>query len=104
MNNQNFYHMETTGHNYEEDAFGNLSSTRKLRRKIAYFALIMIAIIVIPISVRVGIDGLTDFKIHWSVIVFLLSIIILLFTAAFVPAAYSQSKEWMAFIQTFNKK
>ncbi len=97
--------METkTDNNYEQDVFGNLSSTRKLRRIIAYFALFIIACMVIPIAVRIGIDGITGLKLHWSVIVFLLGIIILLFTAAFIPAAFSQSKEWMAFVQTFNKK
>jgi hypothetical protein len=84
--------------------FGNLSSTRKLRRVIAYFALFIILCMVIPIAIRLGIDGLKEVEIHWSVIVFLLSIIVLLFTAAFVPAAFVQSKEWVAFIQTFGKK
>lgn len=95
--------METTGRNYDEDVFGNKSSTRKLRRVIVYFTLFMISIMVITITIRLAVDGLKDVTMDWSIFAFLISIILILFTAAFAPAAFSQSKEWMAFIQSMKK-
>lgn len=95
--------IKTGGHQYEQDAFGNLSSTRKLRRIVVYFTLLIIFCMVTPIAVRLGIDGLSGVSMHWSILAFLLGIVLILFTAAFAPAAFSQSKEWMAFVQTFKK-
>jgi len=87
----------------EKDAFGNHSSTRKLRRQIVYFTLVMIAVMVLPVAVRIAINGLDGLSMDYSIMIFLLSLILILFTAGFAPAAFAQSKEWTAFIAG-NKK
>lgn len=93
-----------TERGYDEDVFGNKSSSRKDKRRIITFTLVLIVFMVLPVCIRMTIDGLKDFSMDWSIFAFLVSIVLILFTAAFAPTSFAQTKEWTAFIQTFQKK
>jgi len=93
--------MEQTNNDYNQDVFGNKSSTRKRANYIIKFTLCLIAAIVIPILVRLGIGQ--EVKLDWSVLGLFAFIILTLFTAALAPQAFAQSKEWMAFAETLKK-
>lgn len=94
--------MDPTFRNYNEDVFGNKSSTRKLSNLIVKFTLVVILMIVVPVAIRLSLGE--SVKLDWSVAGFLAFLILTLFTAAFAPKAFAQSKEWMAFIESIRKK
>lgn len=87
---------------YNQDVFGNKSSTRKRANYITKFTLFLIAIFFIPIMVRISIGQ--PVVLDWSLVGLFAFTILTLFTAAFAPQAFAQSKEWMAFAEKLKKE
>lgn len=87
--------------NYNEDAFGNKSSTRRRANWIVRFTLVLTAAFLLPILIRMGL-GLT-IDLPWELVGLFGFIVLTNFTAAFAPQAFAQSKEWMAYIEKLKK-
>lgn len=90
-----------TQNDYNQDVFGNKSSTRKRANIITKFTLFLIAAFFIPILIRLSMGE--PMELDWTVVGTFAFTILTLFTAAFAPQAFAQSKEWMAFAEKLKK-
>jgi hypothetical protein len=90
-----------SGSNYNQDVFGNNSSTRKRAMIITRFTLGLIAAFFIPIIIGVAMGKLIE--LDWTIVGLFAFTILTLFTAAYAPQAFAQSKEWMAFAEKLKK-
>jgi len=93
--------MESTEKDYNQDVFGNKSSTRKRAGYITKFTLFLIAIFFMPIVIRMAMGE--AIVLDWTIVGLFAFTILTLFTAAFAPQAFAQSKEWMAFAEKLKK-
>ena len=94
--------MEPTNNDYNQDVFGNKSSTRKRAGYITKFTLFLIGLFWAVILVKIILGQ--PVALDWSLVGTFVFTILILFTAAFAPQAFAQSKEWMAFAETLKNK
>jgi hypothetical protein len=94
--------LTNPGNDYNQDVFGNKSSTRKRASLITKFTLFLIAIFWLAILVKIIIG--TPVVLDWSLVGLFAFTILTLFTAAFAPQAFAQSQEWMAFAEKLKKE